>query len=529
LSTAVTEQFQGDVTVASLGGTGHITMKQTFGPDATGTPWSLIAVRVVSSGTITQIYEEQTGGNTLLNHYNIGTTFRLNTIYSPNGGGAGAATVDVYINGNHVEQWTGGTPINYNKIGAYINLSGNGAATFTWQNVQFWTGGSINGGTPVAVDTPSFSPVAGRYAAQPVTLSSTTSGASIAYTTDGTTPTESGGTVTHGILLTNGGTVSVGASTTLNAIAFASGQTDSPVSTAAYTILSGQAAMPTFSPAAGTFSGPQTVSISTLTPGATILYTTDGGAPVESNGVPLSGTMTYSSPIAVTSTTTLNAIAFINGVDADSPMASGVFTLQAATPTFTPAAGTYAGAQSVTITSSTAGASIVYTTNGSTPAESGGVVANGTLLANGGAVNVSSSLTLRFLAFKVGYSDSPITNAIYTIVASQAAAPTFTPGAGTYTSAQSVTISSTTSGASIAYTTDGSTPTESGDAVFHGTALSNGGSVNLSTTATLKAMAFATGFADSTVTSAGYTISAPVPTTPRIEGSLGDRAPARHP
>src|SRR4051812_29590828 len=37
-------------------------------------------------------------------------------------------------------------------------------------------------------------------------------------------------------------------------------------------------------------------------------------------------------------------------------------------------------------------------------------------------------------------------------------APTFTPAAGTYTTTQTVTIATTTSGASIRYTTDGSTP-----------------------------------------------------------------------
>ena len=44
---------------------------------------------------------------------------------------------------------------------------------------------------------------------------------------------------------------------------------------------------------------------------------------------------------------------------------------------------------------------------------------------------------------------------------SPAAAPTFTPTAGTYTSTQSVTLASTTTGASIYYTLNGSTPTTS--------------------------------------------------------------------
>ena len=45
-------------------------------------------------------------------------------------------------------------------------------------------------------------------------------------------------------------------------------------------------------------------------------------------------------------------------------------TTQAATPTFSPAAGTYSGAQSVTISDATSGATIYYTTNGTTPTTS---------------------------------------------------------------------------------------------------------------------------------------------------------------
>jgi len=81
-----------------------------------------------------------------------------------------------------------------------------------------------------------------------------------------------------------------------------------------------------------------------------------------------------------------------------------------------------------------------------------------------------------------------------------AAAPVFSPGGGTYSTAQSVTITTSTSGASIRYTTDGSTPSSSAGTVYSGP-------VSISSTKTLKAIAYGSGLTSSSVTSATYTIS----------------------
>lgn len=82
---------------------------------------------------------------------------------------------------------------------------------------------------------------------------------------------------------------------------------------------------------------------------------------------------------------------------------------------------------------------------------------------------------------------------------SQAATPTFSPAAGTYSSAQSVTISCATSAPTIYYTTDGSTPTTS-SAVYSS-------AITVSSSETIKAIATATGYTQSAVGSAAYVIS----------------------
>ena len=87
-----------------------------------------------------------------------------------------------------------------------------------------------------------------------------------------------------------------------------------------------------------------------------------------------------------------------------------------------------------------------------------------------------------------------------TVSNTMCAAPTFTPTAGTYNSIQTVTMSTTTSGASIRYTTDGTTPTST-----VGTPYST--PLTFSVTTTLKAIAYLSGWTDSLVTSGVFVIN----------------------
>ena len=164
---------------------------------------------------------------------------------------------------------------------------------------------------------------------------------------------------------------------------------------------------------------------------------------------------------------------------------------------FTPYTGTYNSGQAVAMASSTSGAAIRYTTDGSTPTFSTGTVYSG-------PITLTSDATVKAVAYASGMNNSAVNTAIYTIAGSggnpAAADPTFSPGGGSYTSAQSVTIATSTGGATIRYTTDGSTPSETNGTIYSGP-------VNIASTATLKAIAYESGYTDSSVTSSSYTIS----------------------
>ena len=84
--------------------------------------------------------------------------------------------------------------------------------------------------------------------------------------------------------------------------------------------------------------------------------------------------------------------------------------------------------------------------------------------------------------------------------ATTVSAPTLTPASGTYTSAQNVTLSTTTSGATIRYTADGSVPTETVGTVYSGP-------ISVSSSSTIRAVAYLSGWTTSSVSSGTYTIT----------------------
>ena len=120
-----------------------------------------------------------------------------------------------------------------------------------------------------------------------------------------------------------------------------------------------------------------------------------------------------------------------NAVTAYGMRSTGPLT---ATPTFSPAPGTYTATQSVTISDSTPNASIYYTTNGTTPS-------TGSTLYTG-PIQVATSETIEAVALAPGFSQSADASATYTINTGSGCSAPGTAGVNVCTPANGSTVSS---------------------------------------------------------------------------------------
>jgi hypothetical protein len=383
--------------------------------------------------------------------------------------------------------------------------------------------------------TPTFSPLPGTFSsAQSVTLSDTTTGATIYYTTNGTTPTTAS-TVYKSVIAVN-------ATTTINAMAAATGYNNSTVASGTYTIASGGTGInygSGFSSTGLILNGSSTIN-------GTRLRLTDGGANEAASAYyntaqnvqsftndfsfqlanPNADGMTFI--IQNTGTTAISLSGGGLGYGSSSP-SNGVvgigksvavkFDLFNSAGEGNNSTGLYINGASPTIPAVTLGGgvnlhsgdvfNVQMTYNGTTltmtitdasvPADtfttSWTVNIPGTVGANTALIGFTAgtgSLTATQDIITWSFNPGTVTNPT-------AAMPTFSPLPGTFSSAQSVTLSDTTTGATIYYTTNGTTPTTA-STVYKSV-------IAVNATTTINAMAAATGYNNSTVASGTYTIA----------------------
>ena len=344
-------------------------------------------------------------------------------------------------------------------------------------------------GNAASVATPDIAPNGGTFTnAVQVTLTCRTTGATIYYTTDGTTPTSGSAFYASAFTLST--------SATVKAVAFAAGSNPSAVASANFTIVNTwpTVATPVITPDAGQYTNTVPVSLVCSTTGATLRYTTDGSAPTTSSPI-------YTGTFSMSDSVTIKALAFKTGFNASAIAAVSytiVRTLPAvARPTIVPNGGPFTNSVTVTLSCVTGGATLRYTTDGTAPTASSPAYA--------GALTVTSATTLRVAAFAVGYTQSSEAAASFTILTPLplVATPTFAPAGGTFTNPVQVAVSCATAGAAIHYTTDGTLPT-SGSPVYTGLSL-----ITLTHSQTLKAIGTAAGASDSAVVTASYVINLP--------------------
>ena len=310
-----------------------------------------------------------------------------------------------------------------------------------------------------------------------VSMSNQTKGSLIRYTTDGKDPDLTSQYYSEPI--------EINKPINLKAKSFKTGWKSSTVTSATYTFIAGK---PEFSINGGSFNDSQTVSISSKTENTKIYYTLDGSVPDE-------GAFLYLSPLTLTQSATLKARAFrIDWADSEIHSAEYIFALNDLI--FTPAPAIYTSPQYVSIhfTDKNEMATIHYTLDGTEPTQQSAVYSEPVL--------IDTDKTLSALALKTNWENSTVTSGEY-IITGTVFTPVFNLPGATYTSAQNISISCSTPGATIRFTTDGSEPDNSSE--IYSTP------VNITESTILKAKAFKTDWEDSATTISEYIITGTVP------------------
>ena len=239
---------------------------------------------------------------------------------------------------------------------------------------------------------------------------------------------------------------------------------------------------PVFSVAAGMYTVEQTVSITDRETSATIYYTTDGSTPTTASSL-------YSSPLSISDSVTLKAVAVKSGYAASS-VTEAVYTIdytKVPKPLFSLASGNFNNDQQVTISSTKAGVSFYYTIDGSTPTASSTHYTN--------PITISGNTVLKAIGTFTGLTNSDITSATYNFTCVD---PIASIAAGTWGATRIITLASNTANTTIYYTLDGTAPTQSSSIYTE--------PLQLYKTTTLSFIATRNNYASSAVVTNAYTI-----------------------
>lgn len=283
--------------------------------------------------------------------------------------------------------------------------------------------------------------------------------------------------------------------------------------TITFTVTAPVAATPVFSPDAGTYADSVVVTLTCATSGVQIRYTIAGEEPSATSTL-------YEGPFTVYSSCTVKAKAFMNNVSwEDSQVAEAAYTIVSG-PTLTVDPTSLAfGPNSLTSTVN------IYSASLTDPITISCNNSDFQLSATTFPANVgNTSFTITYAGFgpafgTVTVSSGTLSAQIDLVATAQLPAPVITPASGTTDTVITVVMSDDVQGAGIGYTLDGTDPDVSSPTYNQPIIL------NVPGTYVVKAYAFLEGWGSSDITTATYTVVAPVvPSIDTIMYSTGFEA-----
>ena len=280
-----------------------------------------------------------------------------------------------------------------------------------------------------------------------------------------------------------------------------------------FTVTAPVAETPVISPDAGTYADSVVVTMTCATPGAQIRYTIYGEEPSSTSNL-------YEGPFTLNSSRTVKAKAFMNNVSwEDSPIAEAAYNIVSG-PTLTVDPTSLAfGPNNLTSTVN------IYSASLTDPITISSNNNDFQLSATSFPANVgNTSFTITYAGFgpafgTVTVSSGTLSAQIDLVATAQLPAPVITPASGTTDTVITVVMSDDVQGAGIGYTLDGTDPDVSSPTYNQPIIL------NVPGTYVVKAYAFLEGWGSSDITTATYTVVAPVvPSIDTIMYSVGFEA-----
>jgi len=233
------------------------------------------------------------------------------------------------------------------------------------------------------------------------------------------------------------------------------------------------------SPDGSKFTQSVKVKMTCDTPGAQIYYTTNGSIPDKTSAL-------YNQELTFSASTKVNAIAYSNALP-ESSVATADFMLSSGRVNINPLGGLFTEIANVKLSTTTSGATIVYTLDGSNPTINSAVYTDN--------VKITANAMLKVMSFKADFAESDIDSAKFSI---RVVPPVIEPSGIAFVDSVMVSFSCATPDVIYFYTTNNSLPTISSKQYT--------GPFEITKTMNIRVIAAKAGMVESIAVKKGFTI-----------------------